>query len=865
MIASVAGAVVALAAAWFGTSLIRLALTLHRRSPVFGPGQGAGLLGLAVIGLGLTGLGIAAAGAEPPAVDGARLADVIAGVGAVAIAVTSVLGLLLLPGAAPTMAVRVRRCLDGLGISACLSYAVWVCLPGPLVHQAVGGTLVVLFTAALAVAIAVATGLRAPQFNPAIQGHPATRLCAAGTALTVTGAAVMALAGQRGSTSGLLLATVAELIGPALVLAGAHRAGTGPARSTPDAPEDPLVGYPTLIVPFTAALGATGYRLLAIGSLDLTAQLLALAAVAAIGAREAIVTVDIREYARRLAARETRFRALISGSTDVTVVLDRDLVVRWQSSSAARQFALADQDVLGQPFSTLIHPVDAPTVDRSLAAVLAGRSDHGDPLLTARLRDGFGRWRDTESTISDQRGIPEVDALVLQVRDVTDRRDLEFSLDRMSTADQLTGLANRRRLRRAAGERHSIGLGGTVLSIELDGLAGINALHGETVGDAVLVEGARRIRTTVGAGDLAARLGGLEFAVLTASTAMAAYALANTLVTLLMEEYRLPGVTVRVSATVGVADLVADADSALRRADLARRRARQVRTGRVESFDESVEAAVVRRMNLDQHLPGAIGRGELTLEFQPVMELSGLHPVGLESLLRWRSPRLGTLLPTEVIPVAEHLGMLDEVGEWVVHGACRQLSRWLRDGRDLWVSVNVSVGQLRGDRFLPTLAAALDAHAVPADRLVVEVAADHLGGDEGPVRHRGPGSGQLVLPERLAALRSIGVRTAVDGFGTGAATLVHLRRLPIDVVKIDRSLFAEPASSRSPATPILEAVVEMSRRIGVEVVATGLEDATHVSVARAAGCRFGQGYHLARPTHPEHVEAFLERHREPLF
>jgi EAL domain-containing protein (putative c-di-GMP-specific phosphodiesterase class I) len=275
----------------------------------------------------------------------------------------------------------------------------------------------------------------------------------------------------------------------------------------------------------------------------------------------------------------------------------------------------------------------------------------------------------------------------------------------------------------------------------------------------------------------------------------------------------------------------------------------------VEWYDESMEMALLRRISLEQELPGAVGRGELDLVYQPVIELTYQHPVGAEALLRWRHPRLGTVSPTELVPIAEDLGLADEIGEWVLRRACRQLSSWLREGWDIWLSVNVSTRQLRSPRFVPALRDALDTHLVASGRLLVEVTNDVP-------------DNQLdfdCMEAALAGVRETGVRTAIDHFGTGPTSLAHLRRMAVDVLKVDRSLFAEPNGPGGPTAPIMDVVMGLGDRLGLQIIASGVEAEAHLDAVRAAGCRFGQGYLFARPAPAEHVEAYLTDHRSPSF
>jgi diguanylate cyclase (GGDEF)-like protein len=445
-----------------------------------------------------------------------------------------------------------------------------------------------------------------------------------------------------------------------------------------------------------------------------------------------------------------------------------------------------------------------------------------------------------------------VSGLVVHIRDIAERKEMERTLHRLAYADSLTGLANRRHmLMSIVAQRAAPRAPGALLVIELDGFNAVNDVRGFDTGDAVLVEVARRLRAGAGAGDVPARLSGDEFAVVTEGTAVQSYALATRLLTMLAEPIELPGVTLHLSASIGMTDLAsaANGDDVLRRADLALRRAKQSGRGKVEWYDAAMEKAILRRMTLEQELPEALNRGELDLIYQPILDLVRSRPTAVEALLRWRHPRFGTLLPADVIPVAEDLSLITEIGSWVLHQASRQLTTWLRDGRDLSMAVNVSPYQMVGPEFAAEVASALERHEIPPDRLVLELAEPGLG-------HCGAG-----LEDRVGALRALGVRTALDEFGTGVASLAHLRKLPIDMVKIGRTFFDDGKAGPKTAgqsVPLIDVMVGLGRRLGIEVVAQGLEAPAHLDVVRGAGCRLGQGHLFARPQPAERTEAYLD-------
>jgi EAL domain-containing protein (putative c-di-GMP-specific phosphodiesterase class I) len=300
-----------------------------------------------------------------------------------------------------------------------------------------------------------------------------------------------------------------------------------------------------------------------------------------------------------------------------------------------------------------------------------------------------------------------------------------------------------------------------------------------------------------------------------------------------------------------------DFDEVLRRAEMALRRAKsRGRAGGVEWYDESMEEVLSRRLAIEQELPGAIARGELDVAYQPIVELADSRPVGVEALLRWRHPSLGAVPTSALLPVAEDIGALDRIGDWVLHWTCRQLSVWAREGLDIWASVNVSVGQLAGPAFVASVTGALDAHLVPAARLMIEVAEPGL--DRVGDAHPGDVDARAqAIAANLAELRALGVRTALDRFGSASTSLRQLRTLPIDLLKVDRQMFAGPVSRTAPASAVIDVVVRLGRQLGVDVVAQGLETDEDLAAARTAGCRFGQGYLLGRPQPAEHIEAYL--------
>ncbi|MEV6298531.1 EAL domain-containing protein [Actinoplanes sp. NPDC051861] len=820
---------------WAGTLLIRAALEIHHAERAFAACRGAGFVGCGTLATAATGL-------VPWWAPDGQVGWLTSGL--TVAATCYVVGTSLLPGAARNWPIRLRRAFDGVGLGVSLGFALYL-VPGAATRPAAVPAMLV---AAGGVAIVTVIVLRArPRPRPAVW-------CGAGAVVVL-----------------LSLGTLTELVafgvsGPAVPLVGlpivaglAASAAGGTRRDLPSPPLEPrhpdqyLASYPLLAVPAAVGVIAALWHVVTVRDFSTKAIVFGLVMVSVLVMRELLVVRDIRRYAGRLRVAEAHFRSLVAGATDLTLVLDERLTIRWQSPAAARLFGLRDEAVIGREFRELIHPDDAADAQAVIESVLAGEHEGGPPVLvSARLRDGARLWRDTESTISDQRSVPEVAALVVHVRDVGERVHLERTLHRLSHLDQLTGLANRPALMRdLLAARRRAPQRGTLLVIDLHGLAEINDSRGREIGDAVLVEVGRRIRGLLGAEDVPARLGGDEFAVLTSESAVPAYALATRIVTALGEAYPLPGATVELHTSVGLAELSggADSDEVLRHADLARQRARQLGKDRVEWYDPDVEIQLHRRMELEKQLLGAAGRGELDLVFQPVSGLRDGRPAGVEALLRWRHPDLGTILPEEILPIASSLGITAELDEWVLDEACRQLTTWSSEA-DFWLSVNVGPRELLTARFPERVAETLRRHRLAPERLIVEVAETWIAEDV------------PAIVAALIGLRKLGVRAALDDFGSGQTSLSHLRRLPVDMLKLSASLVSNPSEATVGGGPaILDVVVSLGRRLGMEIVAKGLETPEQMERATAAGCRYGQGHALGFPAPAERMEAYLESHR----
>lgn len=417
--------------------------------------------------------------------------------------------------------------------------------------------------------------------------------------------------------------------------------------------------------------------------------------------------------------------------------------------------------------------------------------------------------------------------------------------------DLLTGLPNRSsflehlqvRLRGEGSESVA------VLFADLDGFKTINDSLGHEAGDELLILVGERLSEQADAGDVVARFGGDEFAILLADVSgeEAAVAGGRRLIAELERPFHLRGREVMISASVGIALGSGTAQELLRNVDLAMYRAKDAGKGRHQLFEPGFHRAVVEQLELEVDLKRAIERDEFVLHYQPMCEVSTGRILGLEALLRWDHPRRGMLGPHVFVPLAEASGHIVEIGEWVLDQAVAQLARWQAGSpecADLKVSVNVSGVQL--DRTDPRelVAEVLARHGVASTQLVLEITESALVRD------------LETNVEKLSAVRELGVRVAVDDFGTGYSSLEYLSRSPLDALKMAMPFVAE-ITEENEAPALARAILDIGRNLGLRVVAEGVEQPAQRAALGRLGCEVGQGFHFSRPVEAAALDGLL--------
>ena len=426
-------------------------------------------------------------------------------------------------------------------------------------------------------------------------------------------------------------------------------------------------------------------------------------------------------------------------------------------------------------------------------------------------------------------------------RTLGERQKLEAELKRQALHDPLTGLANRvlfaDRLQHALARRRELI---AVLYLDLDDFKTVNDTLGHEAGDAVLAETAKRLVAAVRPQDTVARLGGDEFAILLEDSPdlRVAAQVAERLLSTLTTPTELAGRLIVIRASIGISlglSGTTDAPAMLREADIAMYLAKGQGKGRYEVFEPTMHLSVVRGFELRAELEHAAARNQLVLEYQPIVHLASGKPAGLEALLRWEHPERGLLPPLDFVPLAEATGLIMPIGRWVLDEACRTLARLAPAVGipDLYVAVNLSPIQLSDPLLVPSVARAIAEHRIDPGSLVLELTETAV-------------PDPVAATRVLGALHDLGVRLAIDDFGSGYSSLGHLGRLPVDIVKLDRT-FIQTLHLADRSEELAGGIIALGRSRGLQVVAEGIERQDQLDILRGLSCELGQGNHLARP------------------
>ena len=685
-----------------------------------------------------------------------------------------------------------------------------------------------------------------------------------------------ALGGHPGVATQLLAVVAALLLGAApwrVAEAGWTRRASSSAAATIVAALTAAVATVVVIANGLAGAPASGAALVVAGG----AGVLVLAVRVFMLVNQNGIMLGIwRESSRSL-------RELATRTSDVVLVCDLEGVISY-ASPAVGDYGYPPGDLTGQRLLDFVHPEDRDAVRAASRLALApGEALGSARRFPARVRAADGTWRHVESTVlryqvpgaalAGGKGPVPPDRhsqIMVTARDVSDQVALRQQVAHLTFHDGLTGLPNRayveERTRDLLRDDTTAGRIG-VIFLDLDRFTAVNDSVGHGAGDLVLAQAARRLRATVPVHDTVARWGSDEFAVLienAGSTAEAAEIAERLVGAIAAEPFRVAGQQIALTASAGVALAGREPQSpgapdgdptglVLRNADVAMSRAKDAGGDRAAVYAPHMHADVLRKLEIVTDLQRALNNDELTLQYQPVVELATSRVVGAEALVRWwrADNRNGNgngegrwVGPREFLGAAEESGLIVPLDEWVLRQACAQGAAWRRASWDIGVAVNLSARQITSPGFIARVAAILAETGLPATALTVEVNERVLVEEDG------------LIADRLAELHQTGVRMAIDDFGTGYASLAYLRQLPLDIIKIDPS-FVAGLGHDDTLTLLTRTVVQVGRELGLRVIAEGIEQPRQLSALREMGCDYGQGFLVARPMAAPGVEALI--------
>ncbi|MFJ9620339.1 putative bifunctional diguanylate cyclase/phosphodiesterase [Streptomyces sp. NPDC101181] len=648
----------------------------------------------------------------------------------------------------------------------------------------------------------------------------------------------------------------------------ARRAARGAERPAPprsSTASRPIAGSLAALTPYLAAAVCTLgilYNAVEGRQVDRVVIFTGCTVVLALVVRQGIMLLDNIALTQELAQKENHFRSLVQGSSDVIMIAAPSGTLRYVSPAAAGVYGREAEDLVGAELSSIIHPEDLGRVVHEVRRFLAA-APHEEPTtrIECRFRSGTGDWLNVESTVNRHQG-----GLLLNSRDVTERVRLQAQLQHNAEHDPLTDLPNRAlftaRVRQALGGRRASDPGTAVLFIDLDGFKAVNDTIGHQAGDELLIQAGRRLQESVRAGDTAARLGGDEFAALIVGDGTRdqgareyqVHEIADRLRLTLSQPYRIGPSEVRVAASIGVAfaEPAISPTDLMRNADLAMYRAKAGGKDRVELYAPQMQADVVRRSELANRLRTALRDGEFALLHQPVVHLASGSVAAVAAQARWRSAQGILFTPAEFLRVAGDDDRTAELGRWLLEESVAQAADRARAGHPVPVSVRLSAARLL-DTAPPfgSIEALLTRHGLPSGALMIEVADSD------------PRVSFDALEQRLVALRRLGVRIALDGFGSGFAAINALRRLPIDVLKLDRNL-VEGVVESARLHKITSGLLRIARDLGLQSVADGVDVPEQVLALRAMGCTHGQGMAFSGPLDEYRLRRALVRGQFPV-
>jgi diguanylate cyclase (GGDEF)-like protein/PAS domain S-box-containing protein len=549
------------------------------------------------------------------------------------------------------------------------------------------------------------------------------------------------------------------------------------------------------------------------------------------------------ERLKTLGESEARFKALVQHADGLIAILESDSRVRYASPAIETILGQESESSFGKFFWSEVLNVNEADAEK------LEHDDKGLP-LELRIQRQDGQEKELEVRVQNHLEHPYLQGIVINAHDITERKTLEHQLRYQALHDPLTDLPNRRffaqRLETALAET----LGKVVvLFIDLEGIKWVNDSFGHDRGDLLLIEASRRIRHCLRSEDTLGRLGGDELVAVLPSVFDEAGALevSKRIFKALTLPFTIENQEVFLTPSIGISlnGKEATPNDLVRHAGIAMYQAKREAKG-ILFFEQQMGEEAPERLRLESDMRRGIEQDEFTVYYQPKVDLHSGKVVSLEALVRWQHPKRGFVSPGKFIPFAEETGLIEPLGKIVLETACREAVKWQQENQDLVIAVNLSAIQFRNPNLVQDIADVLKRTGLPPQALELEITESAVLGDVN------------ATIATLEELKGLGIRLAIDDFGTGYSNLGHLRRFPVDVLKIDQS-FVKGMSGQHDDTPIVEAVVSLAKALNLHVVAEGVETAQQMEQLREMGCHLGQGYYFARPLSSAAIEDLLSK------
>jgi diguanylate cyclase (GGDEF)-like protein/PAS domain S-box-containing protein len=556
---------------------------------------------------------------------------------------------------------------------------------------------------------------------------------------------------------------------------------------------------------------------------------------------------------------EARFSSLVQNSSDVVMVVEADSTIRYISPSVERVLGYDVVNLEAAKLTGLVHPEDRANLLQFIAG--AGRDDDRPALAEFRVLHHDDFWLNVETLRTNLLHDENVRGIVLNTRDISERKAFEEQLQHQAFHDSTTNLANRALFRdrvQHALERQSRDTQPiSILFMDLDDFKTVNDSLGHAAGDQLLREVGERLRNCLRTADTAARLGGDEFAVLLedGGDGVEAADVAQRVLGALEGPFHLENKEVFVRASIGIATAKADApdgpetaEELLRNADVAMYMAKEAGKGRYQIFEPAMHDTALRRLELKADLQRAIDNREFVLHYQPVIELRTGEISGVEALVRWNHPQRGMVPPLEFIPLAEETGLIGAIGQWVLEEACAravQLHERFPMREPLHMAVNLSARQLQRPEIAQDVAAVLQKTGLDAEHLILEITESVMMADV------------ALSLERLRELKDLGVKLAVDDFGTGYSSLNYIQQFPVDILKVDKSFIDAFNTADTRKSALTATIIKLAEDLDLRPVAEGIERADQLEKLLDLHCDLGQGYYFAKPLPLDGIDELL--------